>query len=154
MAYNGAGIYGIFNIVDNSIYIGKSEHISNRIRQHKSCFRRKSGSNIMYQEPIEKFVFFVILKMSDIEYKQYGDLFEALFIIQAREMKYGYKLYNSSRAKDSALWDVLCFYGILDSVRLGIKNATGYDPGIINLMKNDTRKELVKQIKKEERKYW
>ena len=146
MAYNGAGIYSLYNVIDNAIYIGKSEHINSRISQHKSCFKRKSGNNIMYQEPIENFVFFIILKMSDIEYKQYGDLFEALFIIQAREERYKYFLYNSSRANDDALWDILSFYGIRENIRYGIKNATSYEPGVLNQMSNKSKNELMQVI--------
>ena len=95
MAYNGAGIYGIYNVVDNKIYIGKSTHIHNRLSSHRSCFNRKMGNSIMYKEPIEKFVFCVILKLSDVEYKRYGDFFESIFIIQARD-EHHMGLYNST----------------------------------------------------------
>ncbi len=35
MAYNGAGIYGLYNVMEHKIYIGKSVHIANRISEHK-----------------------------------------------------------------------------------------------------------------------
>lgn len=144
MAYNGAGIYGIYNVVDNRIYIGKSTHIHNRLSSHRSCFNRKIGNSIMYKEPIEKFVFFVILKMSDMEYQQYGDFFESIFIIQARETM---GLYNSSKSHDSALTTVLYFFKVRENIRYGIREATGgVEPYVLKTMKKTTREEFMQRL--------
>ena len=146
MAYNGAGIYGIYNVVDNKIYIGKSENIARRLAAHRSCFNKNQGYSYMYQEPIEKFVFCVILKLSDVEYKRYGDFFESIFIIQARD-EHHMGLYNSSKEHDQALWTVLGFFGVLDNMRFSIREALGgVELGTLRNMKKESRERIIQKV--------
>ena len=144
--YNGAGIYGLYNVIDDAIYIGKSRHIATRFSAHRSSFSKKQGSNPMYQEPVEKFVFCVLLKMSDLEFEQYGDLLESVFIIQARD-EHHFKIYNSSEAHDSALYHLLSMFHIFDNTRFAIREALrGTELGTLRIMKPETREWLMEKI--------
>ena len=51
--YNGAGIYMIRNIVTGKLYIGSSNHIRNRIKEHDQ-YMRKGLCNNRFQEDIDK----------------------------------------------------------------------------------------------------
>lgn len=144
--YNGAGIYGLYNVIDNAIYIGKSKHIATRFSAHRSSFNTKQGNNPMYQNPVENFVFCVLLKMSDLEFEQYGDLLESVFIIQARDY-HQFGLYNSSKANDNALYHLLSMFHIFDNTRFAIREALrGTELGTLRIMKPETRAWLMEQI--------
>ena len=144
MAYNGAGIYGLYNVMDHKIYVGKSVHISNRISAHKQNFKKKSDTLSMYKEPIENFVFVVLLKMSDAEYDRFGDLLETVFIHQAIE--WNIPVYNCSKTQYTLTSDVLMAFGVWGNLRQAIFNATGTEYYNIRSMCKPSRKGVLRNI--------
>ena len=51
--YNGAGIYMIRNLMTGKMYIGSSNHIRNRIKEHDQ-YMRKGRCNNKFLEDIDK----------------------------------------------------------------------------------------------------
>ena len=48
-------IYGIKNLINNKIYIGKSINVNIRKKQHENAFNRKDGVNTHLQHSIDKY---------------------------------------------------------------------------------------------------
>ena len=144
MAYKGAGIYGLYNVMENKIYIGASISINGRFKTHISNFSAKSKSSMMYSEPIENFVFLVLQKMTDEEFEKYGALLEHLFIIKAQERHIG--VYNRNKLWKDATADVLGTLKIDEKLIESIKEKCGRSPTIIGMMSYESRKEVLDNI--------
>lgn len=143
--YNGAGIYGLYNLMDDAIYIGASQNIAARFTQHRWNFKNKSKVNPMYNEPIDNFVFLVLYKMSKKDFKQFGIMFEALFITKAKFDRM--KLYNGNKVSDNATGYVLSAFGIWDRIKESIIEETGANPWQIRLMTDNTKKKILASYK-------
>lgn len=146
MAYNGAGIYGIYNVVKNKIYIGKSSNIARRFSNHRSNFRHNRNDYPMYREPIENCVFLVLCKMTNDEYAKYGDLYEELFIAQAQMSKIG--VYNDSlvRSYEWALSDVMYYLSVRDNLNREIRERCNHRLCDIQKMSKESREMYAKYI--------
>jgi hypothetical protein len=91
--YSGAGIYALFNVIENKVYIGRSKNIKQRFASHRSLFANCSKVSPMYSRPISDFVFMVLYEMNDDDYKKIGHIIEVLYIF---EIGCNHKLYNES----------------------------------------------------------
>lgn len=143
--YSGAGIYCLFNVMDNVIYIGASDNIANRFSQHRANFKKAATINSMYQEPIENFVFLVLRKMTHKEFQKYGNMFEQLFIASA--LKDGMKLYNVINVRKDVTGTVLFAFDMYDAIKKTVKSATGSTPCTIGMMSAKTRRKLLDRLK-------
>lgn len=141
MAYNGAGIYGLYNVVENKIYIGASAHIENRFSQHRSYFSSKHGSNPMYQEPVENFKFLLLDKLSQEEFERFGGVLEHLFIIQAMRSKLG--LYNQNKTSEDATGDFLWLMKTEEKLRGAVTESLGVKLWAIPMMSLKSRISLL-----------
>lgn len=144
--YNGAGIYGLYNVLSGKIYIGASSSIGARFAQHRNNFRIKSKINSMYQEPVEHFVFLVLYKMSKAEFTKHGPMFEDLFIASA--VRDNMRLYNRNKVNDDATGSVLFSFGIYDAIKKRIQAETGHSPWVLAMMKKENRVKVLERIKK------
>lgn len=97
--YTGAGIYALVNVMDASIYIGKSQNIHTRFQAHRSNFKRKANVNEMYCSPIEDFVFLILYKMNDYEFNKFGAIVENIYIRYIQQ-RWSFKLYNRTDRYD------------------------------------------------------
>ena len=135
--YNGAGIYGLYNVVENKIYIGSSKHIHNRFMQHRHNFRNPDAKLLMYKEPINHFTFMVLHKLPDDEFEKYGNIYEMLYIYSAREQNIS--VYNKVDVHDD-LSRLFCYLlDVRDNLYNTIRSTTGYKLNWITCMKPDTR---------------
>ena len=92
-AYDGAGIYALYNIVDNKIYIGKASNVKKRFQSHVRAFCSNSKLNAMYSENIDNFTFIILHKLGKQEYEEYGEVLEQLYMIEAKQ--HYIELYNT-----------------------------------------------------------
>lgn len=143
--YGGSGIYGIYDVTKNKIYVGASSNIQSRFAQHRSNFRSKSKANPMYQEPIEHFVFLVLYKMSKKDFAKHGRMFEDLFIASA--IRDSMKLYNQNKVNGDATGSVLFSFGIYDRIKESIHSEIGYAPWMLNMMKMKNRMKVLERMK-------
>lgn len=145
MAYNGAGIYGIYNVLENRIYIGKSNNISARLSQHKAKFAEKSGTNEMYSEPIENFVTFVLRKMTEEEYIEFGDLLETLLIIDAE--RHSLNPYNKQKKNSDPYTTMMFRFRVYGKIEEAIRDATGQFVFRVEQMEPHYRAAVVQKMK-------
>lgn len=143
--YTGCGIYGLYNAVENKIYIGQSSNIRARFTQHRSNFKAKSNINPMYQEPIENFVFLVLYKMSDEDFEKYNRMFEDLFIASAERNRMG--LYNRNKTYGDATASVLWAFGIYDNIENSIYEKIGCMPWMLKMMKRENKIKALERAK-------
>ena len=141
MSYSGAGIYGIYNVMENKIYIGASYNIASRFSQHKYCFSVKSKANPMYDKPVEDFVFLVLQKMSNEEFQKYGGIVEHLFIIQAQYKWMG--IYNQNKLNTDATFEVLSAIKAESKLYSAIREELKVRPWTIRYMNEKSRKKLL-----------
>lgn len=148
MAYNGAGIYGVYDVVKNKIYIGKSEHIERRFQNHKYNFKTGNKKFPMYQEPIEHFAFLVLCKLTEKEYERFGDMLEELYIFQARRMNI--PVYNRNLISDR-IYSVLWVFKVEEHIAKAIKEKYGRRSCDICKMGERSRKELCEELNTREK---
>lgn len=148
MAYNGAGIYGLYNVMEDKIYIGSSSNIGKRFAQHRANFRAKSDSFPMYKEPIENFVFLVLYKMSDEDYKKYGSMMEQLFIERA---KIDWMPVYNRNCTDGAIYSVFRAFGMFDTIQDTIREKCGTKRAWIKMRGEKGKREVCESIKESER---
>lgn len=146
MEYHGAGIYGLYNVVKDKIYIGASSDIGHRFSSHRSNFRTHSGSNPMYKEPLEHFVFLVLRKMTDEEYAKYGYMMEQLFIERA-EMDY-MRVYNKN-SRHSAICRVFEAFDMYDTIQDEIRKACGTRRCWLKQMNAKSRQDVLDKMRRE-----
>lgn len=144
--YNGAGIYGLYNIMEGTLYIGASSNIQARFAQHRHRFRSRSEINPMYREPVENFAFVVLYKMSRTDFEKYGTMFEDLLIASA--VRDNMKLYNQNKVYRDATGSVLFAFGIYDAIKKSIQSEVGHTPWMINMMNRKSRLKVLECIKK------
>lgn len=144
--YNGAGIYGLYNIVTGTLYIGASSNIQARFVQHRSRFRSRSEINPMYLEPVEHFAFVILYKMSRADFEKYGTMFEDLLIASA--VRDNIKLYNQNKVYRDATGSVLFAFGIYDAIKKSIQSEVGHTPWMINMMNRKSRLKVLERIRK------
>lgn len=144
--YKGAGIYGLYNIVEGTLYIGASTNIQARFVQHRSRFRNRSEINPMYREPVENFAFVVLYKMSRADFEKYGTMFEDLFIASA--VRDNMKLYNQNKVYRDATGSVLFAFGIYDAIKKSIQAEVGHTPWMLNMMNRKSRLKVLERIRK------
>lgn len=137
--YDGAGIYGLYNVPENKIYIGASNCIKNRFYQHRRNFELKSNAFPMYNEPVENFVFLVLRKMSDSDFKQFGNVMEIMYISQSIEL--GMKVYNrvSVYEPKNAYSLVLGLLDVESSLICAVKDSVGRTPAQVRITKKENR---------------
>ena len=145
MKYHGAGIYALYNVMKNKIYIGASCHIEQRFSAHKSNFRAHSQSNPMYEEPIDDFAFLVLQKMTANEYKKYGSLMELLFIIQAQQS--GMKVYNQNKLRKDATDNVLGTLKVEEMLYGAIREKLNVRPWTIKMMNEKSKRSICDNMK-------
>lgn len=145
MAYNGAGIYGLYNVMEDKIYIGSSSDIGKRFSQHRSNFRKKSNTNSMYKEPIENFAFLVLRKMTNEEFEKYGDMMEQLFIERAK-MDW-MPVYNKNNTH-GAIWSVFHAFDMLDTIQNEIMEKCGTRRCWIKMRSKKSRREIIERLEK------
>lgn len=148
MKFTGAGIYGIYNVMENRIYIGKSANIPVRLSQHKSNFATHSDINPMYKEPVDNFIFLVLHKMTKKNYMQFGDLMEDLFISLA--LRRNIKLYNINKVRLDVTSSALFAFGIIDSIGDAIFESTGTKAYHISQMNKQSRARILQNARKNE----
>lgn len=146
MAYSGAGVYGLYNVVENKIYIGISANIEKRFSQHRAYFSCKSKSNPMYSKPIEDFTFLVLDKLSQDEFERFGGILEHLFIIQARRSKLG--LYNRNKTSEDATGDFLWLMNTDGKLKEAVSEDLGVNLWAVPMMLEKSRKKLLLDSKK------
>jgi len=137
--YDGAGIYGLYNVLENKIYIGASNFIRRRFSQHRQNFKQKSGTSPMYKEPLDNFTFLILRKMSDEEFKKYGVIMEMMYISQSIE--FGMGVYNHMSVYDH-VYAYNLILGLLDvesSLMYAVKDAVGRTPAQVRLTKKENR---------------
>lgn len=144
--YKGAGIYGLYNIMEGTLYIGASANIQTRFAQHRSRFRSRSEINPMYKEPVENFVFVVLYKMSKPDFEKYGTMFEDLLIASA--VRDNMKLYNQNKVYRDATGSVLFAFGIYDAIKKSIQSEVGRTPWMLNMMNRKSRLKVLERIRK------
>lgn len=145
MVYHGAGIYGIYNVMEDKIYIGASSDIEKRFSQHRSNFRKRSNANPMYKEPLEHFVFLVLRKMTGEEYTKYGSLFEQLFIERAKTDRM--PVYNQVNT-DGVIYSVFHAFGMLDTIQNEIQKECGTRRCWLKQMNIKSKKEVLNKSRK------
>ena len=144
MAYKGAGIYGLFNVMENKIYIGASSNIAGRFATHKRNFRVKSKTNTMYNEPIENFVFLILDKMKQDEFAKYGDMVEQLFIAQAQRNNFG--VYNQNKTDEDVTWRARSVFQTEEKLYGAIQNSCHVLPWTIRMMSERKRRAVLENI--------
>lgn len=140
MAYNGAGIYGLYNVMEHKVYIGQSKHIAQRFASHRANFRAKSDAMQMYQEPLENFAFCVLEKMTDAEFEKYGDMMECVYIEQAKDLKFD--IYNKQKTT-YGIHSVFWAFDTREKFRNAIIEQVGTKPGYISRMCEESRRRVV-----------
>lgn len=144
MAYSGACIYGLYNVMESKIYIGESANIEKRFYAHKRNFALKSNANPMYQEPIENFIFIVLLEMTSDEHEKMGEFLESLFIAKALREKMG--LYNRNKLNEDVTGEALFFFKIWDSIDDAIQKEVGQPPWVLRMMSEKSRRKMLENI--------
>jgi group I intron endonuclease len=144
MEYQGAGIYGLFNVMENKIYIGASSNIERRFANHKQNFRSKSKANPMYSEPIENFVFLILDKMTPAEFAKYGDMVEQLFIAQAQRNNFG--VYNRNKTDEDVTWRARSVFQTEEKLYGAIQNNCHVLPWTIRMMSERKRRAVLENI--------
>lgn len=147
MAYSGAGIYALYNVMKNKIYIGESTNIEKRFYGHRRNFALKSKTNEMYKEPVDDFAFIVLLELSDDEHAKMGRLLESLFI--AKALREGIKVYNQNKVSQDVTGEILFFFGIYDMIDDRIKEEVGQAPWNLKMMKDETKRYYLRRMRSE-----
>ena len=145
MKYHGAGVYALYNVMKNKIYIGISTNIESRFSSHRSNFRTHSESNPMYDEPIDDFAFLILQKMKENEYKKYGSLMEFLFVIQAQ--KSGMEVYNQNKLQKDATNNVLGTLKVEEMLYGAIREKLNVRPWTIKMMNEKSKRSLCDNMK-------
>ena len=137
-----AGIYALYNVMENKIYVGQSGYIYERFAAHRTNFRCKSKINEMYQEPLENFVFVILYRMDNDEFRENSNTFESLFITQARVC--GIALYNKAEVYgDYENYENLVKnIGAKARITNAVKKGCGYPPWGIAQMSMDERRQV------------
>lgn len=138
--YNGAGVYGLYNVIENKIYIGLSKHIQNRFSQHRMAFRDQSNAAPMYQEPMENFAFVILHKLSNEDFERFGDFVEDLYIIWAKESKV--EVYNRQKVYDDISTLLVYHFDMDKNFSRAINEGCGRKPWDVRKMKPESRKAL------------
>ena len=142
--YNGAAIYGLFNVMENKIYIGASGRVHNRFIQHRARFRAGNSSIPMYNEPLENFVFMILHKLSDEDYVKFGKVLEILYVYQAKDLKIDvYNQQLTTPMYDNPTGLVCALLGLEGKMRYSILRGTGKKHHWIRTMKKSSRRELL-----------
>lgn len=144
MAYSGAGVYGLYNVMENRIYIGESANIEKRFCEHRRNFASKSTVNPMYQEPVENFAFLVLCEMSTEEHAKAGGFIESLFIAKALRERMG--IYNQNKVKADITGEALFYFNIWDAIDNAIREEVGQPPWVLRMMSEKSREQVVKSL--------
>ena len=96
------GIYGIFNVTKEKWYVGQSEHVNNRLIEHKCALKRGSHHCKKMQEDYETgdvFIFSPIITYPDVTKKELNNV-ENYYIMKlsVNGRNYGYnKILNTKQ---------------------------------------------------------
>ena len=124
--YKGAAIYGIVNIDDMKIYIGKTKNVQNRAKQHLAALESGKHANKALQRDEEKYLRFLVLyNVPDQEIK-YMNLLEKIYMLGS--IYRGYNLYNvagpcnSEELRRAIVNDALYYFNAEDNIENSIFN--------------------------------
>ena len=146
-AYKGSGVYALFDVKNAKIYVGKSENIQHRFQTHRNSFQGKSQNLEMYSEPLENFVFVILLKMPENEYKTFGGVMELTYMREAYYMGLG--LYNRripANFQDAIAAELSTVTDVRRSISESVKSACGSAPCNILHSKAKYREGLIKRL--------
>lgn len=125
--YSGPGIYALYNVVKNKIYIGRSKNIKRRIQDHVRLFKeKKSEQNPMYSDNIEDFAFMVLHKQTEKEYETYGTILEHIYMNKIAD---DIPLYNVSVVDKQFIYFSLEYlFGVTDNINKSFRKFLGMTP--------------------------
>ena len=143
MTYRIAGIYGLYNVMQDKIYIGMSSDIGKRFAAHRASFRKHSNANPMYQEPLEHFAFLVLREMTSEDFSKYGKMMEQLFI--ERAIIDGMRVYNQN-CTIGAIYEVFNAFDMYDTIQNKIMEECGTRRCWIKMRSDKNKQEIIARI--------
>lgn len=146
MGKQKAGIYGLYNVMEDKLYIGASANIEQRFATHKANFQSHSGRLSMYEKPLEDFVFFILFEMPQDAFEKFGNMMERLFIEKAKFD--GIPLYNKNCLTGS-ICSVFEAFGMMDTIQDAILDKCGTRRAWIKMMGEKSRANVLDHIRKE-----